>query len=659
MSCHNYVSNLLEKLPLQVDAINTCAECDNKVDIKLPYLRPTCHSHTVADYTLPFNGSDEKITEVVFKKKTPIAEKDKFVEGLRLIALTEKGAKTYSTSENPCLDFLFQIVESTDRGKVESLLTQSWEYDPLTTLKLIANLGDVRHGKSIKTAYLYSLYWLYDNMFSTLSANLKKFVNIGCWKDLLHLLMMTAFNGHLPAHLVYEENLSLCRARLREYKPKNNNRGKCYYPFNRYYKEKREYDYLLKQHYGLKHKDIVNKYVMREHRIAYAKFVYLTNIKYRMLHNAIAKLFADDLYEESLNTERNSPIGLACKWGPSLQKHHDKYTLICTTIANNLADLNNIVHPDGKCLITQTHLNRRQYFETIKKMRKYNHIVESVIPLWSEVRYEHVPSKSMSLHKSSFLKHDTERFTGFVNSKETKAHGSVIKPYEFVSSLKYSTDDTLVKLIEKQWENLVSDFKNANFNQAIAVCDVSGSMSGAPINAAIGLTLLTMELINPPWSYCCITFDTVPQIFKVNPEWSLSQRIQELQQMPWGYSTNIDAVFTLILDICVAQNLTQEQIPKTLFIFTDMEFDVASEPEHTNIEVAKMKFAEHGYILPRIVFWNLRDSSSIPITATEKGVMVSGFSGNLLKLISGCDLDNITPELFLNIILETYSQFTL
>jgi hypothetical protein len=92
------------------------------------------------------------------------------------------------------LDFLFQIVENTHRKQVEILLKRSREYDALTKLKLIAHLGDIRHGKPIKTAYLYSLYWLYNNMFSTLRANLKQFVYTGYWKDLLQLLMMAAFN---------------------------------------------------------------------------------------------------------------------------------------------------------------------------------------------------------------------------------------------------------------------------------------------------------------------------------------------------------------------------------------------------------------------------------------------------------------------------------
>ncbi|CAN1853473.1 hypothetical protein LINPERHAP1_LOCUS41032 [Linum perenne] len=46
------------------------------------------------------------------------------------------------------------------------------------------------------------------------------------------------------------------------------------------------------------------------------------------------------------------------------------------------------------------------------------------------------------------------------------------------------------------------------------------------------------------------------------------------------------------------------------------------------------KFGEKGYKkVPKIVFWNLRDSRATPVTGTENGVaMVSGFSKNLLTM---------------------------
>lgn len=124
-------------------------------------------------------------------------------------------------------------------------------------------------------------------------------------------------------------------------------------------------------------------------------------------------------------------------------------------------------------------------------------------------------------------------------------------------------------------------------------------------------------------------------------------------------NTNLNAVFTLILQRALASNIDPEQMIETLFIFSDMHFDDATivedpdEPEsslkETNFKVAQAEFKEHGYKLPKIVFWNLRgdaDDTAVPVTHREEGTaLVSGFSGHLLKLFmaGGDELDKFDP----------------
>lgn len=114
-------------------------------------------------------------------------------------------------------------------------------------------------------------------------------------------------------------------------------------------------------------------------------------------------------------------------------------------------------------------------------------------------------------------------------------------------------------------------------------------------------------------------------------------------QMDWQQSTDLDAVFTLILQRALASNIPPENMIGTLFIFSDMQFDVAVDdiygdmPAHkqTNYKTAQARFEEQGYKLPKVVFWNLQGNGddSMPVTHREDGTaLVSGFSGHLLKL---------------------------
>lgn len=109
-------------------------------------------------------------------------------------------------------------------------------------------------------------------------------------------------------------------------------------------------------------------------------------------------------------------------------------------------------------------------------------------------------------------------------------------------------------------------------------------------------------------------------------------------------NTDLNAVFARILERALASNIPAEQMIGTVFVFSDMQFDVATHghggfgmpacPE-TNFKVAQAEFEQHNYKLPKIVFWNLQGEGddSMPVTHNEQGVaLVSGFSGQLLKL---------------------------
>lgn len=139
-------------------------------------------------------------------------------------------------------------------------------------------------------------------------------------------------------------------------------------------------------------------------------------------------------------------------------------------------------------------------------------------------------------------------------------------------------------------------------------------------------------------------------------------QVKDLQRMDWGMNTDLNAVFTLILQRALASNIPPQQMIGTLFVFSDMQFDEATRGElghgyghagqtvqtDTNFKVAQVEFEEQGYKLPRIVFWNLRDDAdaAVPVTHTEEGTaLVSGFSGQLLKLfMAGAnELDKFNP----------------
>ena len=105
--------------------------------------------------------------------------------------------------------------------------------------------------------------------------------------------------------------------------------------------------------------------------------------------------------------------------------------------------------------------------------------------------------------------------------------------------------------------------------------------------------------------------------------------------------TNIEAVFDLILDTAVKNNLKQEEIPSKLYIISDMQFNncVAAGRDAvsgTFMNAMERKFAEKGYTLPAIVYWNVR-ASQCGMFQQKFGdhncCMVSGYSPSLFKAV--------------------------
>jgi hypothetical protein len=112
-------------------------------------------------------------------------------------------------------------------------------------------------------------------------------------------------------------------------------------------------------------------------------------------------------------------------------------------------------------------------------------------------------------------------------------------------------------------------------------------------------------------------------------------------------STNLEAVFRLILDSAVRSHVPESEMPDTILIMSDMQFNQAvTSASDTAVEMFTRLYAASGYKLPNVIFWNLRTSSGIPVKSQQKGVaVVSGYSPSILKHILGGELDPTTMML--------------
>jgi hypothetical protein len=189
------------------------------------------------------------------------------------------------------------------------------------------------------------------------------------------------------------------------------------------------------------------------------------------------------------------------------------------------------------------------------------------------------------------------------------------------------------------WIALVGSIRaKGTLPPCLAVVDVSGSMSGLPLQAAVSMGLLLAELSPDPWHGRMLTFSSEPAWFEVpNTMTSLEERVKAVVRMPWEMTTNFSKALALILNTAVERRVPPEDMPRILFVLTDMHFDAANGPRDNRAPDAAAEisaaYTRAHYMPPRVVFWNLR-AAGAPVFQAETdtpGVsFMSGFSPKVL-----------------------------
>ncbi|TVU08373.1 hypothetical protein EJB05_41776, partial [Eragrostis curvula] len=557
--------------------------------------------------------------------------------------VTENNSPTFVSSGDPCLDFFFHVVPDTPATSVTSLLANAWAAEPATALRLACNLRGVRGtGKSDREGFYAAALWMHGCHPNTLALNARPVSKFGYLKDfpeILHRLIHGGVSTRTPgkkARLAASGGFVARGVRVgRRFANNHKVRKRRRDPATREARiaAANERDRKISAEAAVKRRK------RRAEAASRAVDRYGRDPTYRVLHDRTADLFADLLSEDmqKLAEGKVNELSLAAKWCPSLESCYDRSTLLCEAIARRL-------FPKGSAPELPEDLEDEYYAYRVRvNLQKALVSLRCALELpeifmsaraWGDVVYKRVASVAMKNYKDLFTWHDSERFQKYladVESGEAKIAAGALLPHEIVDSI-----DEGNKVADLQWQRMVTDLRKlGKLNNCIPVCDVSSSMNGLPMDVCVALGLLVSELSEEPWKHRVITFSQSPQLHQVSGE-TLEEKTSFIRYMDWGYNTNFQAVFDKVLGVAVANNLPPERMVRRVFVFSDMEFDQASSnPWETDYEAITRKYKEAGYgdVVPEIVFWNLRDSNSVPVTAGQKGVaLVSGFSKNMVKI---------------------------
>lgn len=296
----------------------------------------------------------------------------------------------------------------------------------------------------------------------------------------------------------------------------------------------------------------------------------------------------------------------------------------------------------------------KQYRKTLVGM---TNVVETAMcsGSWDTINYSHVPSVAHARYKKAFGRHGTtyaEYVTKLVKGDaDVKINASAIFPHDVLKGRVSGYGTTMSKqeldVIEAQWAALPNYIGDAS---VLPLVDVSGSMTCAAgkggttcMEVAVSLGLYFADKNKGVFKDCMLTFSASPELIKLKG--NINEKIDQMVATSWAMNTDLNKAFAKILDTAVNGKVAQADMPGTLVIFSDMQFDACVKHDDSAFQMISRKYEAAGYELPKVVFWNLNASDNVPVKFDQQGTaLVSGFSPAIATAILSGDNDGFTPE---------------
>lgn len=340
-------------------------------------------------------------------------------------------------------------------------------------------------------------------------------------------------------------------------------------------------------------------------------------------------------------------VSLLAKWLPSVNASSKNTVRLGKKIAKYLG---------------QAESNYRKF---LSSLRAKIAIVEQAMCAgkWDEINYEHLPSKAALMYRKAFKKHDETRYKEYIEAVqkgEKKINASTLYPYDIavpVISGSYYDECSMSELernvLDAQWKALPNYMEGHEFN-GLVLADVSGSMYSAysgktrPIDVSISLATYIAERNTGIWKDTFLAFESEPKLVKLSGSDIYSKLMSVKRSTSHMGSTNLIGAIKAILKTATSNNLTQGELPQSLIVISDMQFDHAcTSNKRTNFEQMQKLYRKAGYEMPSVIFWNVNSASNVPMTVDDTGTaLVSGCSPSILKavlsrrIISPVDLMN-------------------
>ena len=317
----------------------------------------------------------------------------------------------------------------------------------------------------------------------------------------------------------------------------------------------------------------------------------------------------------------------------------------------------------GRMTAEELGYSEKEYRKLLSRLRERIRVVECQMSAqkWDKIDYEMVPSKAGLIYRDAFRKHDEERYNNYIRSVEKgekKINASMNTPQDLVhaygaSGWSIGAEDPT---IEAMWKNL-PDYIHSDEN-VLVMADVSGSMTGRPMEVSVGLALYFAQRNTGAFHNLFMTFESEPHFFEVREYLSFHDNLERAYNAPWGGSTDLNRACEAMLEMAVRKHVPEKDMPTRLVIVSDMEINLATTnyglygrrgrgdfSDILHVDELREMYERAGYRMPQVIYWNVesRDNHFQTRSDVPGTMLASGSSPRVFEAVMAMQDFQATP----------------
>jgi hypothetical protein len=494
-------------------------------------------------------------------------------------------------STNGRISLFFKVKRKLNIPQLYQYIRDAADEDIYDAFVLTFYIRDCRDGKGERKIGRILLRWLFLN-YPTQFMNVVKFVpEFGRWDDLLHL-----WPGVLSLHCEIDN-------------PSDTQR-------------KGWIDFLNNNFYS----KIKNEKTLK---------------KIQEYQQELVRLIGMQLIEDQKKMKYGSQASMCAKWAPTENGSLDREFDVVATLCNVMS------------------WDKSRYRKVyLSPLRKYLKTTETFMCRgdWDSIDFNSVPSCAMKRLRRVFAKRTPLKFSQWreqFGGRSGQFHVRHLSPQEVIHEI--GSKEAPDVRCQAEWMAIEEHVKSSGvFADALVVVDTSVSMKNwcrtseedykfTPLDVAIGLGLLIASSAKGAFHNKVLTFSNNPRFVILNSV-DAYERYHLLKESPWAGRTDLNATFSLILEMAQTKSIKPENFPTRLFIFSDMEREKAGELDLRDVDI---QYKAAGYKRPQIVFLNVSGRGEMVANSSS----ISGFFPRVISAIiqgNSTDLWDITQTVIRN-----------